>query len=433
MEVVYREVRQRQGGLVIRPTATVLLVIAGLVTAAMPFDRAVGFDVQFLRSPSAVLALLLVVLFLWRTRGHVRLTDRSQLWAIAFVVTLGVLELARLALADAHAYTGAPSLTVVAARYMSWAQPIILFLIISVIAKDRRSVAFILQGFPLVMGTLALGAITVAGSGRWAPLGLNENAAGIAFGVALIIATAVLLRPWPRTAPLSMIAYAVCVPLNLIGLLATGSRGASAATLVALATLLILTPMNLRRLLVLAAALIVLTAASGAYLQSASSLLVNRWQSALDGTQLGVRDELLVVSYSLFTESPVWGYGLQANRLVGEQYSAARGGSTAFSFSPHNTLFSLLLPFGVVGAFPWFAMVLAVAMRAWKHRRHPNAPMLLALLMLFFSYTLGANIVGNILFYVVLGLSAGLPHWAGAHVTESPSVRPRNRLVPPER
>ncbi len=433
MEVAYREMRQRQDGLVVRPTATVLLVIAGLVTATTPFDRTVGLDVQFLRSPSAVLALLLVVLFLGLTKGRVWLTHRSQVWAIAFVVVLGVLELARLALADAHSYVGAPSLTVVAVRYMSWAQPIILFLIVSVIAKDRRSAAFILQGFPFVMGALALGAIAVAGSSRWAPLGLNENAAGMAFGMALVIATAMLLRSSPRIAPALTVAYALCVPLTLIGLLGTGSRGASAATLVALAVLMVLTPMKLRRLLVLAAALIVLTVTSGAYLQNASALLLNRWQSALEGTQLGARDELIVVSYSLFTESPVWGYGLQANRLVGEQYWAARGGPTDSSFSPHNTYFSLLLPFGVLGAFPWFGMLVAVAMGAWKHRRHPNAPMLLALLMLFFAYTVGANIVGNVLFYVVLAVAACLPHWADANATEASNARQRSRLVPPGR
>jgi len=196
---------------------------------------------------------------------------------------------------------------------------------------------------------------------------------------------------------------------------------------------MILTPMKLRRLLVLAAALIVLTVTSGAYLQDASGLLLNRWQSALEGTQLGARDELIVVSYSLFTESPVWGYGLQANRLVGEQYWAARGGPTDSSFSSHNTFFSLVLPFGVLGAFPWFGMLVAVAMGAWKHRRHPNAPMLLALLMLFFAYTVGANIVGNVLFYVVLGIAACLPHWADANATEASNARQHNRLVSPGR
>ena len=429
MKVAYRQGRQQDDGVARPSMATALLVVACLLTATTPFESAIGFDVQFLRSPSAALGLLLVVLFAWLTYGRIRLTHRSQIWAIAFIVVLAVLELARLALADVHAYAGEPSPTVLGARYLSWVQPIVLFLVVSTIAADRRSVAFILQGFPLVMGTLALGAIAVAGSSRWAPLGLNENAAGIAFGVAAVIATAVLLRSWPRIAPALMVAYAICVPLNLIGLLGTGSRGASAVTLVALAALLVLTPTKLRQLLVLAAALIVLTVGFGAYFQSASTLLLNRWQSALDGTQLGARDELIAVSYSLFTESPVWGYGLQANRLVGEQYWAARGVSDESSFSPHNTFFSLLLPLGVVGAFPWFGMVLAVAMGAWKHRRHPNAPMLLALLTLFFAYTVGANIVGSVLFYVVLGLAAGLPHWAGTSATEPSNVRPRSRWV----
>ena len=114
---------------------------------------------------------------------------------------------------------------------------------------------------------------------------------------------------------------------------------------------------------------------------------------------------------------------MQANRLVGERYWSARGVSTEASFSSHNTLFSLLLPFGVVGAVPWFGMVLAGAAGAWKHRRHPNAPMLLALLMLFIAYTVGANIVGNVLFYVVLGLATSLPHSAGENATEAPRTR----------
>ena len=388
-----------------------LLVAAGLVVATTPFDRTIGLDVQFLRTPAAATGLLFMALYLVLSRGRFRFHTAAQLWAVVFLIVVGTMELLRLAFADLHAFVGVPSLTLVAARYLSWAQPVILFLLVSMVARDRRSIGFVLSSFPFVMAGLALGAIAVAGSSRWAPVGLNANAAGVAFGMGVVIAVALLLRGVARNAHGLALAYGASAVLCLIGVASTGSRGASAATVAALCVLVLLSSFKLRQTLILLVMLIAVGVASGPYLQDASGLLLSRWQQALEGTQLGARDQLITVSAQLFRESPMWGYGLQATQLVGERYYALRGEPTRGPISPHNTVFAILVPFGLLGSFAWFAMVASGCVVLWRHRRMPEGALLLALLALFFVYTVGGNITGNKLFNVVLGLAVCIPFW----------------------
>jgi hypothetical protein len=392
-------------------TATVLLIVAGLVVVATPFDSTVNLGIPFLRNPAAVLGVLLAVLFLWASRGRLVISSPSQLWAIGFMGVVGVQELLRLVLADALPFVGTPSLSTVAVRYMSWIQPVILFLLVSLIAKDRRSVAFVLVGVPLVMAALAVGSLSAVGSGRWAPVGLNENFAGLAFGMSLVIATAWLLRPSLGAAPLLTAAFVASVPLNLIGLLVTGSRGASASAAVALGLLFLLSSIKLRRMLVLVSALMVMALVSGNYLQRASDVLLTRWERAVEGTSLGARDQLIFISLELLVESPAWGYGLQANHAIGERWRGERGMDGNAPISPHNTFLALLVSFGVVGAAPWFAMFASVGVRSWTHRRTPEGALLVSLLALFSIYMVFGNISGDKLLHATLGLAACLPNW----------------------
>ena len=392
-------------------TATVLLVLAGLVVVSTPFDAAVNLGIPFLRNPAAVLGVLLVALFLVASRGRLVFSNAAQLWAIAFVVVVGVQELLRLALADALPFVGTPSLSTVAVRYMSWVQPVILFLLVSMIAKDRRSLAFILVGFPFVMAALAAGSLAMVDAGRWAPLGLNENFAGLAFGMALVVSVAWLIYPSLPNVPLLTAAFALSVPLNLIGLLVTGSRGASASAVIALGVLAILSSVRWTRLLVLVAALILLGLTSASFLQIASDGLLTRWESTFEGTSLGGRDRLASISFGLFLESPLWGYGLQANHAVGERWRGERGMDGDAPFSPHNTFLALLVSFGIVGAVPWFAMFASVGAQSWRHRRSQGGALLVSLLVLFSVYMVFGNISGDKLLHATLGLAACLRYW----------------------
>ena len=400
-------------------TATALLVLAGLVVVSTPFDSAVNLGIPFLRNPAAVLGVLLAVLFLLASRGRLVFSNAAQLLAVGFVAVVGVQELLRLTLADAIPFVGTPSLSTVALRYMSWVQPVILFLLVSMIAKDRRSLAIILFGVPFVMAALAVGSLAMVGSGRWAPVGLNENFAGLAFGMALVVSIAWLIRPSLSNVPLLTAAFAVTVPLNLIGLLVTGSRGASASTVIALGVLVLLSSIKLPRLLVLASALIVLALASAGFLQTASDGLVTRWEGAVEGTSLGARDRLISISLDLFVESPVWGYGLQANHAVGERWREGRGLDGDAPFSPHNTFLALLVSFGVVGSVPWFAMFASVGVRSWKHRRSPEGALLVSLLAFFMVYMVFGNVSGDKLLHATLGLAACLPYWGVPDQTQA--------------
>ena len=387
-----------------------LLAMAALVVVTTPFDDAVRLHIPFLRNPSAVFGVALLCLYLFFSRGRIVLFSASHLWAITFLALSSVQEATRLLIADASGstFTGTPSISVVFFLYMAWVQPIVLLLIVSMIAKGRKSAGVVLYGLPIVMGVLVIGGIPTAGFARWAPVGLNENFAGLSFGASIVIATHWLMNTPLRGKYTGHAIYAVSLLLSVFGLLMSASRGASAATLVAVCVLAVLTPVRSKNMLYVGVAMFAFVLGFGPYLSSASDVLVGRWSQTLEGQSFGSRDTLFVISSDVLAERPTWGHGVQANFAVGERW----WGQPGRPFSPHSTILALLVTFGVVGSLPWFCMYASICFTAWRHRHRVGGVMLLSLLALFSVYMITGNISTNKLLYVTLGLAACLPTWA---------------------
>lgn len=392
-----------------------LLVLAGMFVAAIPFDELVRLNIPLLRNPAAILGVAYLATFILMRRGRFHLYSATQVLAIAFISIVGVQELLRLTLADIPntTYTGTPSISEVGPLYMARLQPIVLFLLISNTARDQRSVGFALFSLPIVMSTLGLGVLFVSDVGRWAPVGLNENFAGGAFGMSIVIAIAALLNRRSQSTWSVALLLSACIPFCVIGLLVSGSRTASAATLVALCVLFVLSQVRLRRLLVVGTGFLALTLATAPYFLGASEVLVSRWGQTLDGTSYGSRDTLIQISVDLVADRPAWGHGLQGNYAIGSRW----WGEPGRPFSAHNTFLALLVMFGVAGALPWFGMFALGAHHAWQHRHHANGALLLSLLTLVAVHMLAGDLSTNKLLYVILGLAVGL-----RHATANPST-----------
>ena len=402
-----------------------LLLLAGLVIAVTPLDRLTAVDVPLMRNLSALFGWLLVVAFLWIFNGRAVLHHRAQILAIGFAAGVGVLELARLLGAEWFGYAGTPSIGRALALYLSWVQPIVLFLVVSMIARHRSAVSWVLAGLPIVSGVLATEAILAGGTERWAPLGLNENFAGLTFGLSVIIAVARILsvhRGNTRQLLLAT-ALAITIPLNIVGVLLSGSRAASAATVVGVLALLVLSRVGSKRLLTLGLAAVLLVVPLWPIYVGAAQTLGDRWERTLALDDFGSRDGLLRVSTELFIEQPLIGYGLTSQRVIGERYF----GYPDRPFSAHNTVMSLLVSFGLLGSLLWFAMLVSVFAHVWRHRRAENASLVLASLAMFMTYMPTGSITTNRYFYVMLGLALCTHLWHHQTATHSEDNRNRDK------
>jgi len=386
--------------------ATLLLLIAGGVVSTSPLDAYVVFNVPFMRNPSAVLGILLVVSFLLVRAGRLRVFSLPQVLALVFIGVVVIMELTRLALADVSGFAGSASLPLVAILLMTWIQPVVLFLIITDVARSERAVGLVLFGLPFVLSVLSLELFTSSVAGRWSPLGLNENHAGSIYGMAFLISVWWLLRRAPRVWHAATIAFVATLPLLLAGLLATGSRGATAAAAVGLVVLLAgsLRPVRLLTIVALAVPGVLYF---GQTLDGLAAPLVARWERAIvDDTQRGGRDTIAAATFETAMRQPFTGHGLQANVVVGE---AVRG--EARNLSPHNTYLSLLVTFGLLGAIPWFLVLITVGVGVWRHREHDTAWLFMALGALFLTVMLVGDVTASKYLFSVMALATCLPMW----------------------
>lgn len=396
----------REAGRWYTQPATWLLLIAGGVVSTSPLDAYVVFNVPFMRNPSAMLGILLLLGFLLVRAGRLRVFSLPQVLAMAFVILIVILELTRLAFADVAGYAGSPSLPLLGILLMTWIQPIVLFLIITDIARTERALGLVLYGLPFVLSVLSLELFATSAAGRWSPLGLNENQAGSIYGMALLISVWWLLHRAPRLWDVATIAFAATLPLLLAGLLASGSRGATAAAALGLVVLLAgsLRPVRLLTVIALAVPGVLYF---GQTLEGLAEPLVARWERAIvDDTQRGGRDVIAAATAEVVMRQPFVGHGLQANVVVGE---AVRG--EARNLSPHNTYLSLLVTFGLLGAIPWFLVLITIAFGVWRHREHDTAWLFMAVGALFVTVMLVGDVTASKYLFSVMGLAACLPMW----------------------
>lgn len=389
-----------------RPAITVstaLLVAAALILLASPFDRFSLSSIPFMRNASAVAGLAFVVLYLRHRRG-IRIVAAPQWWAVSFLVAIVVMELARLLLADVLPFTGTASVVRVALLYMSYVQPLVLFILLADVARDERSLRFVLLGFPLLMAVLAAGYFASGSvAPRWTPLGMNPNGAGFVFGMAFLIAMWRFLTGRFR-APHRRYVYLAVPALTFVGLVVSGSRGAVLATIAALAILLG-GSLGVRRSILPMLAVAALVLVSFDFILDISDPVVARIEQAVEGTQRGGRDTIWATALTLYRDSPWWGYGLQASSAVGAVLRDGR------NLSAHNSFISLLLAFGPLGLVLYVGIFVAVLRRIWPYRR-TTVGLLFTVLMLHVAGSMVFNdFIQSKYVWTIMALATQVPAW----------------------
>ena len=391
---------------------TVLLLMAALVVLTSPFDRFSISSIPFMRNASAVAGLSFLVLYLSYRRG-IRVVAGPQWWAIAFLAAVAVMELVRLLVADVVPFTGTASLPRVALLYTTYAQPLVLFILLADVARDQRSLRIVLLGLPVLMAVLAAGYFVSGDVGtRWAPLGMNANGAGFVFGMALLVALWRLLTDRFST-PVVRYVYLAVPALSFVGLAVSGSRGAVLATIGALAILL---PSSyfIRRSLLPMLTIVALVALSFPFIVEITDPVATRLEGAVEGTSRGGRDTIWATAWDLYRASPWWGYGLQASSAIGAELRDGR------SLAVHNSFLSLLLAFGPVGLLLYLAIFASLLRRIWPYRRTAVGLLFIVLIV----HVAGAMAFNDFLqskyVWTMMALATQVPTWSTRSHSSAP-------------
>ena len=383
--------------------STALLVIAAIIVLSSPLDRFAITSVPFARNVSAVAGLLFVVLYLSYRRG-VRVVARPQWWALSFLVFVAVMELMRLLFADVVPFTGVSSVPRVLLLYMTYVQPLLLFILLADVARDERSLRIIVFSLPVMFAVLATGYFVSGDVGtRWTPFGMNANEAGFVFGMAFLVAMwRVLIGEFGARG--HRYAYLAVPALLFVGLSVSGSRGGVLAAIPALSTLLVFS-LGVRRSVLPLLAVLVVVVLSFDFIVELTDPVVTRFEQAVEGTSRGGRDTIWATAWDLYSARPLWGYGLQASAAVGAELRDGR------NLAVHNSMLSLLLAFGPLGLLLYLAIFASILRRIWPYRRTAVGLLFVVLVL----HALGAMLFNDYqqskYLWVVLALATQVPVW----------------------
>jgi len=422
------ELRRSPPSLLRQPLALIALLAA--VAATVPFDGIAVADVAIARTIPGLIGVALVVAYVAVKQGRFIISTQAQLWALLFAAAILGLELVRLMLADVVGYVGVPSLTRVASLYVSWLQPIVLFVLAVDLARDPRTPRIVLGAAVGAVAVLSLlmvarvpGVASVA-SGRWTVFDIGPNSLGFLIGFALVTALWWLVASTGKTT-VGYVCGALVMGLLVVALLLTGSRGALLGTAAGVFVLVART-FDLRRGIVYVAVVTFVVVVFGSNLREVSEPIVGRFEAAIFGTSRGARDVIWTTSWDLVMEQPIVGYGLQASAAIGAVLSD--GGNLA----AHNTPLSLLLAFGVMGFGLWLAIVTSAFRRVWSIRHQPAGLLFLGL-MAFLATSMVFNDYGkHKLVWLILAFAGHAHLWAP--VAQDDAEPPaRYRLLPGKR
>jgi len=395
-----------------RPLA--LLCLAASLIGLAPLDSLTFSPVPLARNASAIAGLLLVLLFLPLRRGRLEISGTPVRIGLAFAFYITLLQLGRLVFApDAAAVSRALIL-------LGYLQIVVLFFIISDLARDRRAV-------PILMGTVTCAAVLTAGivlfqitggasqAGRAALAWWNPNEQALFLALGLVCLLWHLLQPGsPDRLPFGRAIAILLYALVLFALVASGSRGGILAMASGTIVLLLLSFEVKRAPLFLGTIMIVgpLTAA----LFSGNEFVVARFAAAIDGSSVGGRPIIWEAALDMLREKPYLGWG------VG--FSGELGGRTMDGrvISTHNTYLQIALAFGLFGGAIWLTWVLSTIKGLLRLGPSPYRTLMLASLALMLTGAFFNDFARDKYFIAVLGLASGLIAREGA------AVVPKNRL-----
>ncbi len=196
----------------------------------------------------------------------------------------------------------------------------------------------------------------------------NVIALGIQGAEGLMVATYLLLRGKRRWHQM----FAICVlPLTLVALLASGSRGPVLGGVLGLVVLLAMLARSRQAAIRLFLLTAVLVASLALALQVVPSGAASRSLSTVTGTRSGLasngRDQLWSAAWQTFVDHPIVGIGTGSFANVARRQVCP--GPGCLDKYPHNVLLETAVELGIVGALLMLAVLFFAAqalLRAWR-------------------------------------------------------------------
>lgn len=193
---------------------------------------------------------------------------------------------------------------------------------------------------------------------------LSANSGATVFGVLVVLSLSVFLRGWKRTEGLGVSRRLTktsvplsCLSLCSVCLILTASRMGLAATVAALAVLLLWETASSRqgRAAVWTGAFVLI--AIGLVLVLGGNDLLWTRIDVLDA-DTDVRGEILATHWQAFLASPLFGYGLGTFDAINTQFMSAENiGATWAIRATHNVYLQWLEEAGIFGAVPMFLLI----------------------------------------------------------------------------
>ena len=363
--------------------------------ASIAFDAFAFSELDALDNASQLLGLAMVGIFLatWDGRLGIRAPDQAAL--LFYFLCTGLTELYRFfALSPS---THAQSLQ----YYKSYLQVFVMYVVIREACRDVRVIRTILKIYFVTYTTIGL--TMMAGLTNPSPTtgqrvgfeGFNLNQ--LAFMLSLLIVGCVcflLAGAIDHRKKLLLGGVAAAMTLSLAG---TGSRGGSVTLALGLAFALVL-HIRVRRLpnyLLLVPGLVV----GLVWVLATSETLVKRFEDTLYREDTGSRVELAKLSFRLYEEHPIMGYGphyvFRLGQLTGKERIAA-----------HNTYLQNLLSFGCLGFLPFLLALGLTVHRVWLQRKQFWGGVCLTLLFMLMVFGMSGNMAYDKTFWILLAIAS---------------------------
>lgn len=379
-----------------RPTS--LLVLSAALIFLVPFDNlATLSSFSLARNPAAVIGLMLSVAFVVKRLKFFRLGRGPTFWGFVYLLSTFVTQL----------LLSGTNREIEIVYYAQWVQPVILFLIMTDLCKDPRSLAYICLAFFGALSTMALTSfmglegLTVVNIGQigdrmgFSAVNLNRQAYWYALGLTVLVW--IVLERKPRLRKVEMLVAAGAVLLAL-ALLRTGSRG---GLLAATTGIFVLLSLSLRkRNLSALASLIPLLVLAGFWLASTNEIVVARFGALMAGTDDGSRMSIWLPALDLVAEKPWLGVGPGFADVLGDERGMGR------NISSHNSYLQVTLAFGIPVFLIWVAFLTSIMVRCWRYRDTPIGALLFAMVAASLVNGISSDLGFNKYFWVLLAVAS---------------------------
>lgn len=371
-----------------------LALIASVIFATI-FENYVVSPVPFLRTPFAILGVLLAGIYITAHAKTLRLRTGPDSRLLVLLAVFALITLVNVAINPQYDEQRAFY------YFMAFSQPGILFLVLSDLIVRLRAV--FLVWFVFFLMTLMMAVLTVAAPDLTTSAGdrsgfgdINYNRLAFAYALSLLSLFWILLHH-PRTIFRHFGLMAVVIGGGAVitwCFFAAGSRGAFLAFS---ASLLLLMALELRKK-TLPAYIALFIPAICLFISAlvVNGVILERLYQAIVGSNTGMRDDLLIHAADLASQKPWLGHSYQYFENLGRLTGLNR------PIDVHNGIFQIILQFGYPALIVWFWFLFAVGWRLWSHRGNPVARLFLVLFSFNVAFMFIGSLASNTYFWIFL-------------------------------